>query len=237
MWKTLNQAQTWKQILCALFNSWLYTSTLLQCPSILLQVHRIWDRESKLLYISDLTIQPHWVNWGIPATSHTAPKANRASSTCRAKGAAQLSSELSRSLSKQVAEQAAEQACLDFPLYCNHIYCKMNSLQQSPLFRKDALWVERSQHPTSSILRLVSGDKECNQGCWSTVTTFQSKCWQWQSPIKLIPNTEKKKNWPKSLSARYPCCHMQNTAAGSIPTRSPLKNNHTLLDQPYVSCE
>lgn len=139
----------------------------------------------------------------LPAPSHTVPKANRTSNTCRAKAAAQLSPELSRSLSEQAAEQAAEQAGLDFPLYCNPIYCKRNSLQQTPLFRKGSLWVEGSQEPASSILRVVSDDKERNQGHWSVVTTFQYKCWQWQSPIKFIPNTEKEKNWPKSLTFSY----------------------------------
>lgn len=43
------------------------------------------------------------------------------------------------------------------------IYCKRNSLQQTPLFRKGSLWVEGSQKPTSSILRVVSGEKERNQ--------------------------------------------------------------------------
>lgn len=56
---------------------------------------------------------------------------------------AQLSSELSRSsgnsLSGQAAEQAGEQARLDFPLYCSHIHCKRNPLQQTPLFRKGSL--------------------------------------------------------------------------------------------------
>lgn len=138
-----NQAQTWKQILCAVFNSWLCTSTLLQYPSILLQVHRIWDRESKLLYRSDLTIQPYWVNWGIPVPSHTAPNANRASGTCRAKAPAELSSELIRSLSEQAAEQAAEQAGLDFPLYCNHIHCKRAKWSQqttSSIFKSSVWW-------------------------------------------------------------------------------------------------
>lgn len=190
-----------------MFNSWLCTSALLPYPSVLFQIHRIWDRESKLLHRSDLTIQPHWVNWGIPAPSHIVPEANRASGTCRAKAAAQLSSELSRSPSEQAAQQAAEQAGLDFPLYCNHIYFKRNSLQQTPLFRKGSLWVEGSQEPTSSILRVVSGEKECNQDItgplWSAVTTFQQKRWQWQSPIKCIPNTEKEKNCPKSLTFSY----------------------------------
>lgn len=40
-------------------------------------------------------------------------------------------------------------------------------------------------------------------GPWSAVTTFQYKCWQWQSCINSIPNTEKEKNWPKSLTFYY----------------------------------
>lgn len=40
-------------------------------------------------------------------------------------------------------------------------------------------------------------------GHWSAVTTFQYKCWQWQRPIKFIPNTEKEKNRPKSLTFSY----------------------------------
>lgn len=80
---------------------------------------------------------------------------------------AQLSSELSRSsrnsLSGQAAEQAGKQAGLDFPLYCSHTHCKRNPLQHTPLFRQGSLWKDESQEPTSSSLRVVSGEKERKQ--------------------------------------------------------------------------
>lgn len=66
-------------------------------------------------------------------------------------------------------------------------------------------------------------------GHWSAVTAFQHKCWQWQSPNKFIPNTEEE-NRPRSLTFSY----ISLLPGGEhwcwqYPTRSPLKNNHTLL--------
>lgn len=149
---------------------------------------------------TDLTSPLSRTEWteGSPPFTHC-PRSKQGKWHLQGKAPAQLSSELSRSLSEQAAEQAAEQAGLDFPLYCNHIHCKRNLLQQTPLLRKGSPWVERSQQHTCSILRVRSGEKEYNQDITdllslpSTINTDNDK-----APSNLYLTQRKKRTGQKS---------------------------------------